>query len=281
MPSQHAPETKRIQYLTRMIHSGRTQSAKPRDLTPQEIAKCKKELQILKLRREQGIETRRHVSAEADRVIASTETAVRQGTATLERRFDRLEANLASSSSGRDDLLQRLLGQPGSSKEIQAEIDARKEDLKRKRREEREEEKQAEKRRKLEQLFEIPLEEGDTLQDGVVLRGDLGRRKMRGLQAVGDFRFGRLRCCLVEIGETATLQLDPLNDEQLTALESMAGTNNWPGTIVKLLAVTKDGTVEAQFLKEKLCGPNRRPIKQPLAVRFTSSRFEPCSPRSP
>ena len=78
----------------------------------------------------------------------------------------------------------------------------------------------------------------------------------------------------MEIGETATLQLDPLNDEQLTALESMAGTNNWPGTIVKLLAVTKDGTVEAQFLKEKLCGPNRRPIK-PLAVRFTSHRFEP------
>ena len=52
---------------------------------------------------------------------------------------------------------------------MEAELIVRKEDLKRKRREEREEEKQAEKRRKLEQLFEIPLEEGDTLQDGVVL----------------------------------------------------------------------------------------------------------------
>ena len=31
---------------------------------------------------------------------------------------------------------------------------------------------------------------------------------------------------------------------------------------------------EAQFLKQKLCGPNRKPIK-PLAVRFTSSRFVP------
>ena len=164
------------------------------------IAKLKKELADLELRRDQGIQTRRHVSVEADRVIASTETAVRQGTATLERRFDKLEANLASRSSGRDELLERLLGQPGSSKEIQAEIDARKEDLKRKRREEREEDKQAEKRRKLEQLFEIPLEEGDTLQDGVVLRGDLGRRKMRGLQAVGDFR-GRHRGRAVPEGE--------------------------------------------------------------------------------
>ena len=228
-------------------------------------------------KRKEGIVRRieSKVTAEADRVIASTETAVRQGTATLERRFDRMEANLASRSSGRDDLLQRLVGQPGSSKEIQAEIDARKENLKRKRREEREEDKQAEKRRKLEQLLEIPLEEGDTLQDGVVLRGDLGRRKMHGLQAVGDFPFGRLRCCLVAIGETATLQLDPLNDQQLTVLESMTGSNHWLGTVVKVLAVMKDGTVEeAQFLKQKLCGPNRKPIK-PLAVRFTSSRFVP------
>ena len=123
--------------------------------------------------------------------------------------------------------------------------------------------------------FSRSREEGDTLQDGVVLRGDLGRRKMHGLQAVGDFRFGRLRCCLVEIGETATLQLDPLNDEQLTVLESMTGSNHWLGTIVKVLAVMKDGTVEeAQFLKQKLCGPNRKPIK-PVAVRFTSSRFVP------
>ena len=130
-----------------------------------------------------------HTTNKANRIIAATNA----GTATLERRFDRMEANLASRSSGCDELLERLVGQPGSSKEIQAEIDARKEDLKRKRREEREEEKQAEKRRKLEQLLEIPLEEGDTLQDGVVLRGDLGRRKMHGLQAVGDFPFGRLR----------------------------------------------------------------------------------------
>ena len=109
-----------------------------------------------------------------------------------------------------------------------------------------------------------------------MLRGDLGRRRMRGLQAVGDFRFGRLRCCLVEIGETATLQLDPLNDQQLTALQSMMeSTVTVPGAIVKLLAVMKDGTVEeAQFLKEKLCGPNRKPIK-PLTVRFTSRNFHP------
>ena len=281
MPEQRSKFAKRIQYLNRLVLTKRDNHGS-RDLTEEEIAKYNRELKELLAKRkaEQRIcavmtkETDRameHTTGEANRIIAAT-TA---GTATLERRFDRLEANLASSSSGRDDLLQRLVGQPGSSKEIQAEIDARKEDLKRKRREEREEEKQAEKRRKLEQLLEIPLEEGDTLQDGVVLRGDLGRRKMRGLQAVGDFRFGRLRCCLVEIGEMATLQLDPLNDQQLTVLESMTGSNHWAGTIVKVLAVMKDGTVEeAQFLKEKLCGPNRKPIK-PLAVRFTSRRFEP------
>ena len=279
MVNQPAWGTDRIKLLAYEIQNRRTKRG--RELSEEEVEEKKQEKRDLEARREkakEGAKARRKletkITAEADRVIASTETAVRQGTATLERRFDRLEANLASSSSGRDDLL-RLLGQPGSSKEIQAEIDARKEDLKRKRREEREEDRQAEKRRKLEQLLEIPLEEGDTLQDGVVLRGDLGRRKMRGLQAVGNFRFASLRCCLVEIGETATLQLDPLNDEQLTALESMAGSYNWPGTIVKLLAVMKDGTVEeAQFLKEKLCGPNRRPIK-PLAVRFTSSNFHP------
>ena len=220
MVHQRADGSIRIQNLNWEIAQQRTRRG--RALTEEEVEEKRKERDDLLAQREKNkqaasaarkLVTKRineHTTGEANRIIAATNA----GTATLERRLDRLEANLASSSSGRDDLLQRLVGQPGSSKEIQAEIDARKEDLKRKRREEREEEKQAEKRRKLEQLFEIPLEEGDTLQDGVVLRGDLGRRKMRGLQAVGDFRFGRLRCCLVEIGETATLQLDPLNDEQ-------------------------------------------------------------------
>ena len=264
MVNQPAWGTDRIKLLAYEIQNRRTKRG--RELSEEEVEEKKQEKRDLEARREkakEGAKAKRKletkITAEADRGIAHTTKESNRIIATLGEKLDRLGAS--SSSSGHDDLLQRLLGQPGSSKEIQAEIDARKEDLKHKRREEREEEKQAEKRRKLEQLFEIPLEEGDTLQDGVVLHGDLGRRKMRGLQAVGDFRFGRLRCCLVEIGETATLQLDPLNDEQLTALESMAGTNNWPGTIVKLLAATKDGTVEAQFLQEKLCGPNRRPIK--------------------
>ena len=179
MPEQRSKFAKRIQYLNRLVLTKRDNRGS-RDLMEEEIAKYNRELKELSAKRkaEQRIcavmtkETDRameHTTGEANRIIAAT-TA---GTATLERRLDRLEAR----SSGRDDLLQRLVGQPGSSKEIQAEIDARKEDLKRKRREEREEDKQAEKRRKLEQLLEIPLEEGDTLQDGVVLRGDLGRRK--------------------------------------------------------------------------------------------------------
>ena len=285
MPEQRSKFGKRIQYLNRLVFTKRDNRGN-RDLTEEEIAKYNRELKELLAKRnaEQRIgatmakETDRamqHTTGEANRVIAATNA----GTATLEQRFDRLETMIASSSSGRDDLLQRLVGRPGSSKEIQAEIDARKEDLKRKRKEEREEEKQAEKRRKLEGLFEIPLEEGDTLQDGVVLRGDQGRRKLHGLQAVGDFRFGRLRCCLVEIGETATLQLHPMTEEQVNVLGSMTE-STMAGTIVKLLAVTKDGTVEAQFVKEKLCGPNRRPIT-PMAVRFTSRRFDPSAVFTP
>ena len=279
MPFAPAPESKKIQYLRRQLHNGR--SEKGRELTEEDKQRLQAALDSEMAKRKEGIVKRieTKVAAEQDRGIAHTTKESDRIIATLGEKLDRLGAS--SSSSGRDDLLQRLVGQPGSSKEIQAEIDARKEDLKRKRREEREEDKQAEKRRKLEEKLEVALEEGDTLQDGVVLRGDLGRRKMRGLQAVGDFRFGRLRCCLVEIGETATLQLDPLNDQQLTVLGSMAASNNWPGTIVKLLAVTKDGTVEAQFLKEKLCGPNRRPIKQPLAVRFTSRNFHPSQVFAP
>ena len=282
MVNQPAWGTDRIKLLAYEIQNRRTKRG--RELSEEEVEEKKQEKRDLEARREkakEGAKAKRKletkITAEADRGIAHTTKESDRIIATLGEKLDRLGA-----SSSRDDLLQRLLGQPGSSKEIQAEIDARKEDLKRKRREEREEEKQAEKRRKLEQLFEIPLEEGDTLQDGVVLRGDLGRRKMRGLQAVGDFRFGRLRCCLVEIGETAMLQLDPLNDQQLTVLESMTGSNNSPGTIVKLLAVTKDGTVEAQFLKEKLCGPNRRPIRSPCASpKPAEEPVQPVEPAQP
>ena len=116
----------------------------------------------------------------------------------------------------------------------------------------------------------------------MVLRGDLGRQKMHCFQAVREFRFtSELRCRLVEIGETATLQLDPLNQEQLKALGSLKQ-NAVPGTIVKLLAVTKDGPVEAQFLKEKLCGLSRRAVT-PLPMRFTSRLFYPQDvfPRKP
>ena len=82
------------------------------------------------------------------------------------------------------------------------------------------------------------------------------------------------------IGETAMLQLDPLNDEQLTVLESMVGSTA-RGTIDNIVAVTKDNIVQADFLKGKLCGPNRRPIKQPIAVRFTSRNFHPSQVFAP
>ncbi|CAE7502216.1 unnamed protein product [Symbiodinium microadriaticum] len=86
---------------------------------------------------------------------------------------------------------------------------------------------------------------------------------MHRFQAVREFRFtSELRCRLVEIGETATLQLDPLNEEQVKALGSLKQ-NAVPGTIVKLLAVTKGGPVEAQFLKEELCGLTHSHLEWP------------------
>ena len=70
----------------------------------------------------------------------------------------------------------------------------------------------------------------------------------------------------MEIGETATLQLDPLNEEQVKALGSLKQ-NAVPGTIVKLLAVTKGGPVEAQFLKEELCGLTHSAVHRALFQR--------------
>ena len=153
MVNQPAWGTDRIKLLAYEIQNRRTKRG--RELSEQEVEEKKEEKRDLEARREkakEGAKAKRKletkITAEADRVIASTETAVRQGTATLERRFDRMEANLASRSSGRDELLERLLGQPGSSREMEAELVVRKENIKRKRREEREEDKQAEKRRK-------------------------------------------------------------------------------------------------------------------------------------
>ena len=140
MVHQRADGSIRIQNLNWEIAQQRTRRG--RALTEEEVEEKRKERDDLLAQREKNkqaasaackLVTKRineHTTGEANRIIAATIA----GTATLERRFDRLEANLASRSSGRDDLLQRLVGQPGSSKEIQAEIDARKEDLKRKRR---------------------------------------------------------------------------------------------------------------------------------------------------
>ncbi|CAE7772267.1 unnamed protein product, partial [Symbiodinium microadriaticum] len=74
MPNQPAPENRRIRYLESLIQSGKTQNvANPRDLLPQEVAKYKRELAALKLQRDQGVENRRHTTAEADRVIGAME----------------------------------------------------------------------------------------------------------------------------------------------------------------------------------------------------------------
>ena len=242
----------------------------------------------MKQKRSRGILERRHITAEADRVIASNQASsemvageVRQGTATLEKRFDRLEAMVssgASSSSGRDDLLQRLAGKPGSSKETQAVIDANKELKKRQLKEEREEEKKAEKRRKAMEPFEIPLEEGDSRQDGVVVRAGAERR-LCDYKADEPFDFHGVTCRLVEMGNHgARLQLEPCNATQLKALQTLPRhPRTGKSLFEQLQAVTKHGAVAAQLVDGKVKeAANQKNITAALlGLRFRAQYFNP------
>ena len=54
--------------------------------------------------------------------------------------------------------------------------------------------------------------------DGVVLRGEVGANKLRCFQGDAEIRLGAVYCRLVELGELATLQLKPLDKQQITAL---------------------------------------------------------------
>ncbi|CAE7902203.1 unnamed protein product [Symbiodinium necroappetens] len=123
--------------------------------------------------------------------------------------------------------------------------------------------------------FEIPLEEGDVKQDGVVLRGEVGREKLRGFQGDAVFQFGRVHCRLVELGAQAMLQLEPFSAEQMESLQTMLQN----GFECKVLAVTKKAVVEARL------NPNGKvrdvaadriiSAASLLTLRFTAHRFRP------
>ena len=89
-------------------------------------------------------------------------------------KLDALNQASASSSARLD----RILGpadQEGNSKELEASLVLLKQRINQKRKAEREEEKQAEKRRKAMEPFNIALQEGDSHQDGVVVRAGAER----------------------------------------------------------------------------------------------------------
>ena len=127
MPGQHAPERGRIQALRKNISTGRMPAAPGRvgrELSKEELQDCRERLAVLEEEREQGIEQRRHATAEADRVIQSVEAVattnadeVRRSTAAavvqhVDGRFDGLAWRPAGS----------IPRQPGSSQDGEREL---------------------------------------------------------------------------------------------------------------------------------------------------------------
>ncbi|CAE7432606.1 unnamed protein product [Symbiodinium sp. KB8] len=269
MPVMRNAESKRIQYLRRQLRRGH--SEKGREFTEEDKQQMQAALDSEIAKRKEGTVKRleKKMETEQDRGMAhmTAECAV------LNEKLDRA---LASRSSGSRDpeLVQRLLGEPGSVLEIQADINVRKEDLKRKRQQDRADARAAEKRRKALEPFEIPLQ-GDVKQDGVVLRGELGREKLRGFQGDAVFKFGGVHCRLVELGAQATLQLEPFSAEQMESLETMLQN----GFECKVLAVTKKAVVEARLNpngKVRDVATNRIiSAASLLTLRFTTHRFTP------
>ncbi|CAE6970178.1 ZNF581, partial [Symbiodinium sp. CCMP2592] len=194
MAGQKAPENNRLNYLVRLLGPNG-----PRTLSDAERAKLSRELQQLKERRAEGVRTRRHVTAEADRTVDE----VRRGNAGLERRFDRVESTLAASS----DRLDRILGpvdQAGSVQELTVIIQLAAQKRAEKRKLDRAEDRLAQKRRREAELVEIKPDEG----------------LMRRFEAQGTFLYSGLRCRLARCEEgVATLQLEAGGPEAIRALE--------------------------------------------------------------
>ncbi|CAE7557702.1 unnamed protein product, partial [Symbiodinium sp. CCMP2456] len=77
MPGQHAPEKSGIQTLRKKVATGRMTAMKGRvgrELTAEEMRDCQQQLVELESKREEGILSRRHASAEANRVIHAVES---------------------------------------------------------------------------------------------------------------------------------------------------------------------------------------------------------------
>ena len=157
MPSQHAPEKSLLQTLRKKVATGRMTAMKGRvgrELTEEEMRDCQEQLAALELKRKQGIQNRRHTSAEADRVIgaaASHGAELRQsGVAVMQHvdgRFDAVDGRL----DGVHARLDRVLGTPGSAAECDQQMLQLRQEKKRRVKEEREAARAAEKKRKLEE----------------------------------------------------------------------------------------------------------------------------------
>ena len=114
-------------------------------------------------------------------------------------------------------------------------------------------------------------------QDGVVLRGEVGRAKLRGFQGDAVFRFGSVYCRLVELGAQAMLQLEPFSAEQMQELLE-------EGIECKVLAVTKKAVVEARLNpdgKVRDVAANRIISAASILALVQTRRLPACQGRDP
>ena len=207
MPNQPAPENSRIKYLEKLIRTGRAATVNnPRDLLPQEVAKYKRELAALKLQRDQGVESRRHATAEADRVIGAMEAVAASHADELRSSAAAVVQHVDGRFDGLDARLDRVLGTPGSVEECDQQMLQLRQEKKRRAKEEREAARAAEKKRKLEEPYRVDRQEGDVEVAGVVLRGE-GVACAQGRQVDAELVIHGVRCKAVFLGSPSTLQL--------------------------------------------------------------------------
>ncbi|CAE7718743.1 unnamed protein product [Symbiodinium sp. KB8] len=277
MVKQLAEGSRTIQNLNwEILHR---QTRRGRDLTDEEVEEKKQE-------RARHVEQREKVKQAAARkrklegtIVSQSERVMEHTTRESDRVIETVTQNVRAefAASSRETLMERIAGPRGSSQETQLAINVLKEDQKKQRKAETAERKAEEKQKNKERMLAIPLGEGDSLQDGVVLRGEVAASKLRRFQGDAEIRLGAVCCRLVELGELATLQLKPLDKQQMTALAALVESAGSVGMTIQIQAVTEKGVLKAEIVKGKLRDSATDKVialSALLALRFIPSTFK-------
>ena len=277
MVKQLAEGSRSIQNLNwEILHR---QTRRGRDLTDEEVEEKKQERARLMEQREKVKQAAARKRKLEGTIVSQSERVMEHTTRESDRIIDTVTENVRAefAASSRETLMERIAGPRGSSQETQLAINVLKEDQKKQRKAETAERKAEEKQKKKEQMLAIPLGEGDSLQDGVVLRGEVGASKLRRFQDDAEICLGAVCCRLVELGELATLQLKPLDKQQMTALAVLVESAGSVGMTFQIQAVTEKGVLNAEMVKGKLrdtAADKPIPFSWLLALRFIPSTFK-------